>query len=143
LPEARWILIYGGSSSVGLFAIQLAKLAGLKVITVCSTRNFELVRQYGADAVVDYRDVKAAVEEIKEVTESSLTLAFDCITEAESASICVEAMVGEGDRRIVFSRPSSDAAVQLAEERGIKWDRVMAFTLLGHVSQRILLAIDR
>ena len=45
--------MYGGSSGVGLFTIQLAKLMGHKVVTACSARNFDLVKSYGADAVFD------------------------------------------------------------------------------------------
>ena len=39
---------------VGGFAIQLAKLAGLQVITTCSAKNAEYVRKLGADHVIDY-----------------------------------------------------------------------------------------
>ena len=39
-------------ASVGLFAIQLAKLSGYKVITAVSPKNFELVKSLGADAFV-------------------------------------------------------------------------------------------
>jgi NADPH:quinone reductase-like Zn-dependent oxidoreductase len=38
--EFSHILIYAGSTSVGLFAIQLAKAAGLTVITTCSPHSF-------------------------------------------------------------------------------------------------------
>lgn len=131
--SSYWILIYGGSSSVGLYAIQLAKFAGLKVITACSPRNFELVKQHGADAIVDYRDAKAAVGMIKNATRSRLRLAFDCISDGDSGIICAETLAGEGERRIVSVGAPSDAVSQLAEEKGIKWDRFMVFTLFGHV----------
>ena len=44
-----------GSGGVSLFALQLAKLLGARVIaTTSSTRNGERLKQVGADAVVDY-----------------------------------------------------------------------------------------
>ena len=132
--QSNWILIYGGSSSVGLFAIQLAKFAGLKVVTVCSPKNFELVKQHGADAVVDYRDSQVAIQAIRKATSSSLTVAFDCIGEGDSPIICIEAMTGEGERRIVSVTPPSDTATQLAAKSRVKLNRVMAFTLFGLVS---------
>ena len=51
--DGTWIFIYGGSTSVGLYATQLAKASGYKVVTVASPRNHELIKSYGADAVFD------------------------------------------------------------------------------------------
>lgn len=51
--DGTWLFIYGGSSSVGQYAIQLAKLSGYKVATVASPHNHELVKNLGADVVFD------------------------------------------------------------------------------------------
>ena len=51
--EETWVFIYGGSTGVGQFAIQLAKLSGYKVVSVASPRNHELLRRLGADAAFD------------------------------------------------------------------------------------------
>jgi NADPH:quinone reductase-like Zn-dependent oxidoreductase len=52
--EGRSIVIYGASGSIGTAAVQLARHFGADVTAVCATRNVELVRSLGADAVVDY-----------------------------------------------------------------------------------------
>lgn len=52
--SGKTLLIWGGSSSVGCCAIQLAVASGLSVVTTCSPRNFELCKKLGATEVFDH-----------------------------------------------------------------------------------------
>lgn len=61
LPQAgkvtskdQTVLIWGGSTSVGTCAIQLAVASGYEVITTCSPKNFEYCRSLGAKHCFDY-----------------------------------------------------------------------------------------
>lgn len=53
-PAARRILVLGASGAVGQLIVQIGKLEGAFVVGVCSTRNVGLVKELGADVVLDY-----------------------------------------------------------------------------------------
>ncbi|MGR3812028.1 NAD(P)-dependent alcohol dehydrogenase [Jiulongibacter sp. NS-SX5] len=55
LKKGYKLLIYGASGSVGTYAIQLAKMMGAEVTSVCSSKNFDLVKSLGSDHVLDYQ----------------------------------------------------------------------------------------
>lgn len=55
LQKGQKIFIQAGSGGVGTFAIQLAKYLGATVATTTSTANIELVKNLGADIVIDYK----------------------------------------------------------------------------------------
>lgn len=54
------VLIHGGGGGVGHVAIQIAKARGAEVVTTASEGKHSLVRELGADQVVDYRAVDFA-----------------------------------------------------------------------------------
>jgi NADPH:quinone reductase-like Zn-dependent oxidoreductase len=53
-PTEQTVLVWGGSTSAGSNAIQLAVAAGYEVITTASPRNYDFVKSLGASAVFDY-----------------------------------------------------------------------------------------
>jgi NADPH:quinone reductase-like Zn-dependent oxidoreductase len=55
LKAVETVLIHGAAGSVGGFAVQLAKDAGLKVIATASDKDEAFVRGLGPDVFVDYR----------------------------------------------------------------------------------------
>ena len=54
LSSGENILIHAGSGGVGTIAIQLAKHLGANVTSTTSTKNIKLVKDLGADKVIDY-----------------------------------------------------------------------------------------
>ncbi|OQE44389.1 hypothetical protein PENCOP_c002G02378 [Penicillium coprophilum] len=84
------LLVWGGSSSVGLYAIQIASMYGMEVITTCSPKHADLVRSYGARHVFDYKD-EDVVGKIKEVTPE-LRFVFDTIGNTTSSPTASQAL---------------------------------------------------
>lgn len=58
LQKGQKVLIHAGSGGVGTLAIQMAKHLGAEVATTTSAKNFELVKNLGADVVIDYKTQK-------------------------------------------------------------------------------------
>jgi alcohol dehydrogenase len=56
LKKGQKVFIQAGSGGVGTIAIQLAKHLGAFVATTTSEKNFDLVKQLGADVVIDYKN---------------------------------------------------------------------------------------
>lgn len=54
IKKGQRVLVIGASGGVGTFAVQLAKARGAHVTGVCRTTSVDLVRELGADEVVDY-----------------------------------------------------------------------------------------
>ncbi|CAK9782475.1 putative Enoyl reductase [Cutaneotrichosporon oleaginosum] len=129
-PPAKaggWFLVYGGSSGVGLFAIQLAKLMGHLVVTACSARNFDLVKSYGADAVVDYKDADAIIK-IKQVTGGGVHKALDCISLPDSNAFTLACFAeGKGQMNVILP-PDSKA---VAARPDVDVQSTLLYTLWG------------
>ncbi|MFC3613917.1 NADPH:quinone reductase [Lutimaribacter marinistellae] len=95
--EGRSVLIHGGGGTVGFLAVQLARWGGARVIATSSPRDFDRLRDAGADSVLDYSDPELAqailaandgqpVERIVEV-EFGVNAATDAEVIAEAGQI--------------------------------------------------------
>jgi putative PIG3 family NAD(P)H quinone oxidoreductase len=65
LREGETLLVHGGGSGIGTFAIQLAVARGVRVLTTARAAKHERLRDLGADVAIDYatQDFTAAVHE--------------------------------------------------------------------------------
>jgi len=72
LGPGQSVLVHAGAGGVGLFAIQLARRAGARVIATASAANHELLQHLGAHHVIDYRaaDFAACLKNIDVVLDT-------------------------------------------------------------------------
>jgi len=62
LQKGQRVLIHAGAGGVGTLAIQIAKHLGGEVAVTTSRSNFKLVKNLGADVVIDYKTQNFAEE---------------------------------------------------------------------------------
>lgn len=73
LFDGERVLIHGGAGAVGVYAIQIAKLAGAQVFTTASARHADFLEHLGADHVIDYKTERF------EDKLRDLDVVFDCV----------------------------------------------------------------
>jgi len=119
------ILIWGGSSGMGMFAVQFAKLSGCRVIATCSPKNAEYVKSLGADITFDYKDPDVA-QKIRKETDGELSLCLDCVVEGDSTKLCSDALA-EGAHYTALLAPPAEG-----KKDGIKYTSTFAYTCFGY-----------
>ncbi|EPS98830.1 hypothetical protein FOMPIDRAFT_90485 [Fomitopsis schrenkii] len=127
VSRPEWVLIYGGSSSVGQYAIQLAHISGYRVVTTASPHNFEFVKSLGADAIYDYKDPDV-VASIKQVTEDSVCHAIDTQSTKETQQLCARAM-GTAGGKLILMFPPTFKAKKLRKD--VQFIPTLIYTALG------------
>ncbi|CAJ2513374.1 Uu.00g014930.m01.CDS01 [Anthostomella pinea] len=120
------VLVYGGATATGTMAIQLLKRCGLRVITTCSPRNFDLVKSYGADECFDYNK-PACGADIRAFTNNVLDYALDCITEESTIQICYQAL-GRCAGKYVGLEPYPE---RTADRRTVRPDWILSSWMRG------------
>ncbi|KAA1477141.1 GroES-like protein [Dentipellis sp. KUC8613] len=81
------IVVIGGSSSVGQYALQLAKLSGFNpIITTASRSNDEYCKRAGATHVIDYHvtPYSALYAAVADITPKPISYVYDAISLDES-----------------------------------------------------------
>ncbi|KAH6849643.1 oxidoreductase [Chaetomium sp. MPI-CAGE-AT-0009] len=128
-PTFTTLLIWGGSSSVGCNAIQLAVAAGCEVIVTASPKNFDKMKQLGASLAVNYKS-KTVLEELKEAFQGKkLAGAFDTIGSAESLGKTAKAVSEIDKTKMVVS--TTDWIEKGTVPDGIVAKTVMAISIRG------------
>lgn len=109
LQPGQRVLVLGGSGGVGGCAVQIARHSGAEVLATASAPNHDLVRGFGASAVIDYRTT-AVTDVVHEV---------DLIFDAVGGQTAVEAVPALKRGGLFVSPAYAPIPAALAEERGI------------------------
>lgn len=91
------IVIFGGSSSVGQFAIQAAKLSGFyPIIATSSLKHEKFLKELGATHVID-RSSPNVVDSIKKFLPGGFTgVAYDSVASQETQKMAMELVKPDG-----------------------------------------------
>jgi len=121
--QGQGVLIFGGSSSVGQYAIQLAKLSGFSpIVTTASLHNADLVKSLGATHVIDRNS--DVVAEAKKVFSEPPKLVYDAVSLEPTEVQALQVLAPGGTLILVL--PLVDAA------KSIQGDK-KAFNVFGNV----------
>ncbi|KZV65094.1 GroES-like protein [Peniophora sp. CONT] len=99
------ILIPGGSTSVGQYATQLAKMSGFSpIIVTASQRNTEYCKAAGATHVIDYRETPYSQlpEAVAKITTQPIDVAYDSVAREGSVSASLRALAPGGSLVVVL-----------------------------------------
>lgn len=109
-------------ASVGQYAIQLAALYSLRVITTCGPKNVDLVKHLGATVALDYRSPNI-VEELR-AAAPELAHVFDTIGNTTSSETASKAVRTPG--RLCTVRPGKANTEKVAT--GVEITDVLVWT---------------
>jgi NADPH:quinone reductase-like Zn-dependent oxidoreductase len=137
------ILIWGGSTAVGLHAIQLAHLSGQRVIAIVSARNHEFLKSIGADIAIDYDD-EDVVKQIRDSLDGlPLKRAVDTVYEKGSTRNVIDAIDSEGGY-VITTLPVDDETssrraqvkVEFVLDTPIKFAKVLPMPFISEHNER-------
>ncbi len=131
----KTIIIWGGSTSVGCNAIQLAVAAGYEVIATASPRNFDYLKDLGASHVFDYRSRSCVADIIKVVGNRELAGAL--AIGLGSGDPCLDIVAACSGRKFVAmaSQPVSFDAVPVREGRLLALIPTVCRMVIARVSE--------
>ena len=128
------LLVWGASSSVGVYVTQLAKIAGFNIVAVAGAAK-DAVQELGIDThkIVDYRNDRSQVLRDLNTAAGNLpfTHAYDCISTKDTIDTIVELLSTAPNRggkvtTVLASVYDKDEANEkLFKETGISFDRTM------------------
>jgi NADPH:quinone reductase-like Zn-dependent oxidoreductase len=128
-PTGKTLLVWGGSTSVGSNAIQLAVAAGYEVVSTASPRNFDYLRSLGASQVFDYNS-KTVVADIVAALKGKTVAGAIAIGQGSTAPCFDIIHACKGDK-FVSTASGPIALDRLPERGGLTPSMILTFVTSG------------
>jgi propanol-preferring alcohol dehydrogenase len=103
------VLLIGAGGGVGVHGIQVAKAFGARVIAAdISDEKLEFAKKWGADEVINVREVNDIAEAAKKLTDGrGVDAAVDYVGASETFTAAIEALATAGRAVLIGAKPSS------------------------------------
>jgi NADPH:quinone reductase-like Zn-dependent oxidoreductase len=118
-------LVWGGASSVGMYAIQLAALAGATVIATASKDNHELLKSLGAKYTFDYKD-SDVIDQIKKAAGGEVEYGIDCVSVPETVGQGAKAYGSNGKVGLILPVDKSKSGDSIEHKNVIMYCLTMS-----------------
>lgn len=126
-----WILITGGTTSTGFYAIQIAKkIYGLKVLCTANKVKYEeVLKSTGCvDLVIDYNELEQSKEVIDKL---NILYALDCVSNSETYNFCYDSLKPNGQLdNLLFLSPERIINLDKSN-KNITFHKTLAYLVLG------------
>ena len=138
IKAGQTVLIHAGAGGVGHIAIQLAKLAGCRVLTtVSSSLKADFVTQLGADLPILYREQEVAERSLEATQGRGVDLVLDCVggNALQQSFACLRPY----GQLVTLLAPAATTDWRAARQKNLKiaFELMLSPPLLGLEQQRI------
>ena len=118
-------LVWGGASSVGMYAIQFAALAGATVIATASKDNHDLLKSLGAKYTFDYKD-SDVIDQIKKAAGGEVEYGIDCVSLPETVGQAAKAYGSNGKIGLILPVDKSKSGDSIEHKNVIMYSSTMS-----------------
>lgn len=118
----KGMLVWGGASSIGSAAVQIAKSMGFIVYTTASEKHHEYLMTLGASKLFDYKAEGVVESIVKAAKEDGVTIqtGFDAVGQLQSCIDILKEFKGKGTLKLASAIPLSDESPK-SEEVEVKF----------------------
>ena len=108
--DRKGMLVWGGTSSVGSAAIQIAKLMGFTVYATASEKNHEYLKTLGASKLFDYKSEDVVKDIVQAAKEDGVIISsgFDAAGQFRECVEVLKESKGEGAAKLASAIPLRD-----------------------------------